>query len=301
MQNHKVSIVLPCYNGADFLSQSIDSVLAQTYRDWELILVNDCSKDNSLEIMRQYAEKDERIIVVDNEVNKKLPATLNVGFARASGQYLTWTSHDNKMGKSMLEEFVAYLDEHADVGLVTANYAAFDNTGKILYEVSMEDPEGRLPHHNTICYAFMYRREVMETIGGYDENLFLIEDYDYWIRIWQKFKIGKIDKVLYYTCVNEVTLTASRKKEIARRLLWVRMHYFDSFDKALKSNPVLRRDYFISIVKEMVFWRRLPYVLKFSVKSPIKFGCYYLFVYRPKQILKSWGVYSKLKSFLKRK
>ena len=56
-----VSIVLPCYNGAGFLAQSIDSVVEQTYTDWELILVNDCSKDNSLEIMQQYAEKDCRI------------------------------------------------------------------------------------------------------------------------------------------------------------------------------------------------------------------------------------------------
>jgi len=56
-----VSIVLPCYNGADFLAKSIDSVIAQTFTDWELIIVNDCSKDNSLEIMQQYAEKDSRI------------------------------------------------------------------------------------------------------------------------------------------------------------------------------------------------------------------------------------------------
>ena len=56
-----VSIVLPCYNGAGFLAQSIDSVIAQTFTDWELIIVNDCSKDNSLEIMQQYAEKNSRI------------------------------------------------------------------------------------------------------------------------------------------------------------------------------------------------------------------------------------------------
>lgn len=286
-----VSIVLPCYNGADFLAQSIESVIAQTFTDWELIIVNDCSKDNSLEIMRQYAENDSRIIVVDNEINKKLPASLNIGFSKARGKYLTWTSHDNKMGPTILEEFVQYLDAHPDVGLVTANYAAFDKTGKILYEVSMKEPDLRLPHHNTICYAFMYRREVLDTIGGYDENLFLIEDYDYWIRIWQKFKIGKVDKVLYYTGVSDKTLTASRKKEIAERLLWVRLHYFDSFDKALKPYPRLRREYYVSIVKEMDLPRRLPYVLKFSCKSPVKFGLYYLCKFRPKQLLKNIGMF----------
>lgn len=296
-----VSIVLPCYNGADFLAQSIDSVIAQTFTDWELIVVNDCSKDNSLEIMHRYAEKDSRIKVVNNDVNLKLPASLNRGFSFATGKYLTWTSHDNRMGETMLEEFVHYLDEHPEIGLVTANYAAFDKTGKILYQVCMDEPHLRLPHHNTICYAFMYRREVLETIGGYDENLFLIEDYDYWIRIWQKFKIGKVDKVLYYTGVNDKTLTATRKKEIAERLLWVRMHYFNSFDKALKPFPIFRRDYFVSIVKEMNFLRRIPYVLKFACKMPFKFGAYYFLNFRPKQLLKQMGVYSKLKSFLKSK
>ena len=68
-----VSIVLPCYNGAGFLAQSIDSVIAQTFTDWELIIVNDCSKDNSLEIMQQYAEKDSRIRIINNEVNLTYP------------------------------------------------------------------------------------------------------------------------------------------------------------------------------------------------------------------------------------
>lgn len=295
-----VSIVLPCYNGADFLEQSIDSVIAQTFTDWELIIVNDCSNDNSLDIMLQYAAKDPRIRVINNEVNKKLPASLNVGFAEAKGSYLTWTSHDNRMGETMLEEFVHYLDEHPEIGLVTANYAAFNKSGKILYTVSMDDPHLRLPLHNTICYAFMYRREVLDAIGGYNEDLFLIEDYDYWIRIWQKFKIGKIDKVLYYTGVNDKTLTATRKKEIAERLLWVRMHYFNSFDKALKPFPIFRRDYFVSIVKEMNFLRRIPYVLKFACKMPMKFGEYYFFKFRPKQILKELGIYRQLRMRIKR-
>ena len=68
--NPTVSIVLPCYNGAGFLAQSIDSVIAQTFTDWELIIVNDCSKDNSLDIMQQYAEKDSRIRIFNNETNR---------------------------------------------------------------------------------------------------------------------------------------------------------------------------------------------------------------------------------------
>lgn len=295
-----VSIVLPCYNGAGHLAQSIDSVIAQTFTDWELIIVNDCSKDNSLEIMQRYAEKDSRIKVVNNDVNLKLPASLNRGFSFAKGKYLTWTSHDNRMGETMLEEFVHYLDEHPEIGLVTANYAAFSlSTGQQLYEVSMDDPQGRLPHHNTVCYAFMYRREVLETVGGYDETLFLIEDYEYWVRIWLKYRIGKVDKVLYYTGVGDETLTMSRKKEIARKLLEVRMMYFDDFDKALKPTPILRRDFFISIANELKDVKWLGFVAKCSVKSPVKFGLYYIFWYAPKKFFKRFGFYKNIRSKLK--
>lgn len=295
-----VSIVLPCYNGAGHLAQSIESVIAQTFPDWELIIVNDCSKDNSLEIMQRYAEKDSRIKVVNNDVNLKLPASLNRGFSFAKGKYLTWTSHDNRMGETMLEEFIHYLDEHPEIGLVTANYAAFSlSTGQQLYEVSMDDPQGRLPHHNTVCYAFMYRREVLETVGGYDETLFLIEDYEYWVRIWLKYRIGKVDKVLYYTGVGNETLTMSRKKEIARKLLEVRMMYFDDFDNALKPTPILRRDFFISIANELKGVKWLGFVAKCSAKQPAKFGLYYIFWYAPKRFFKHFGFYKKIRSKLK--
>lgn len=83
-----VSIVLPVYNGEKYLASAIESILAQSYRNWELILVNDCSTDRSLEIMENYAGKDARIRVVQNAENLKLPRSLNAGFAEAKGNIL---------------------------------------------------------------------------------------------------------------------------------------------------------------------------------------------------------------------
>jgi len=79
----KVSIVLPVYNGAKYLRESVDSCLAQTFSNWELIIVNDCSTDESSAIAEEYAAKDERIRVIHNETNLKLPASLNAGFCQA--------------------------------------------------------------------------------------------------------------------------------------------------------------------------------------------------------------------------
>lgn len=299
MRNPKVSIVLPCYNGAGYLSESIHSCIEQSFTNWELIIVNDCSTDNSMEIATEYARQDSRIKVYTNDVNKKLPASLNVGFSHATGDYLTWTSHDNIMHKDMLKDFVDYLEGHEDVGLVTANYTAIDANGKELYTVSQPDSMLYMPRFNTVCYAFMYRRKVLETVGGYNENLFLIEDYEYWVRIWQKFKIEKIEKVLYYTRVDNKTLTMTRKAEIAERLLYVRLQYFDSFDAQLKKFPKLRRDFFISIVNEIHSLKKVKYVLSYTLKSPCIFGMYYIFWYRPKQIMKHFDVYYKIRLLFK--
>jgi glycosyltransferase involved in cell wall biosynthesis len=89
LPNPKISVVLPTYNGARFLAESIESVINQTETHWELIIVNDCSTDNTLEIAEKYAKLDSRIRVISNEVNKKLPGALNVGFADARSEYLT--------------------------------------------------------------------------------------------------------------------------------------------------------------------------------------------------------------------
>ena len=278
-----VSIVLPCYNGADFLAHSIDSVVGQTYADWELILVNDCSTDNSLAIMQDYAARNTRIRIINNEHNLKLPGALNRGFHEAHGKYLTWTSHDNRMAPTMLEEFVNYLDANPDKGLVTACYAAFSlKTGEQLYEVHHPDPQLHLPLYNCVCYAFMYRREVLDTVGDYDTTLFLVEDYDYWVRIWQHYPVGKIYKVLYYTGVGDETLTLSRKKEIAEKLLEMRLRYFNDFDHALNGHPDLQRRLYNSIADNM---HGLPR-LRFTAARGPKYCSFYWLYYRPKKTAK---------------
>ena len=280
--NPIVSIVLPCYNGAGFLARSIDSVIAQTFTDWELIIVNDCSKDNSLEIMQQYVEKDSRIRIINNEHNLKLPGALNRGFQEAKGKYLTWTSHDNRMAPTMLEEFVNSLDANPDKGLVTACYAAFSlKTGEQLYEVHHPDPQLHLPLFNCVCYAFMYRREVLETVGDYDTSLFLVEDYDYWVRIWQKYPVGKIYKVLYYTGVGDDTLTLSRKKEIAEKLVEMRLRYFSAFDKALSGHSDLQRKLYISISDNLHGISRMI----FTLQRGHRFVAYYWTYYRLRKLV----------------
>lgn len=208
-----VSVVLPVYNGEANVAEAIDSILGQTYRNIELIIVNDCSSDGTLKIIERYAREDRRVKIINNVVNLKLPKTLNVGFAEAKGKYLTWTSDDNLYKNSAIEKMVSVLEANPDVDMVYANYANIDVNGNIIYDVCLEEPEG-LIIGNVIGACFLYTRDIAKIVGDYDANLYLAEDYDYWIRLYRVGKILHMNENLYYYRKHNNSLTETRKNQI---------------------------------------------------------------------------------------
>lgn len=294
-----ISIILPVYNGSQFLAESIESCINQTYTNWELIIVNDCSTDNSLQIAEQYAGKDSRIRIVNNQINKKLPASLNEGFKYATGKYYTWTSHDNRFHIDFLKVYVEYLESHPDTGFLTGTYQMMDEAGKLLDIVSLPDPQKYMPLFNPVAYAFMYRADVAQKAGRYDENLFLVEDYEYWVRLWLHTNVERIEECLYYTRVHGGTLTALRKKEIAQKLLEMRLMYFDRFVERLKLYPDLLTRFFLSIIDNCEIKEKPKLFFKLSGILPVQFGAFYLFFYVPKRFLKQFSFYKQFKSFFK--
>lgn len=230
-----VSIVLPTYNRAHVLPLAIQSVLEQEFTDFELIIVNDNASDNTEEVVESFP--DPRIRYYRNDPNLKLPRTLNRGFSLARGRYLTWTSDDNMFDPRSIGTMVEEL-EKGDADFVFADYQEFADT----------DPEGhpiggravKLPGRpdmaagNSIGACFMYTREVYDAIGEYDPDLFLNEDYDYWMRIARKFRMKHIPQSLYYFRRNEESLYCSRFAEVRAGSLLVR--YKNEF---LDQNQVL--------------------------------------------------------------
>lgn len=215
LQSNLVSIVLPTYKRAHLLPHAIRSVLAQTYPNWELIVVDDNSPDNTPEVIKSFDDK--RIRYVRNEPNLKLPRALNKGFALARGDYLTWTSDDNLFADNAIEKMVARL-QAGDCDFAYSDYWLF----------SEEDAEGRplnihhdklpgqlqLEKGNHIGACFMYTRKVYEEVGEYDPELFLVEDYDYFLRAAQRFRFCHISQPLYYFRRDDDTLYLSRFAEV---------------------------------------------------------------------------------------
>lgn len=214
MSDPVVSIVLPTHNGARFLRQAVESCLAQTFRQWELILVDDASTDETPRLIRESAAADPRIRSVRHETNRKLPGALNSGFALAQGKYLTWTSDDNAYRPHALARMVEFLDARPDVAVVYADYAVIDEQGDVT-SLRVVGPTERLVFGNAVGACFLYRRVVHETIGGYAEDLFLSEDYDFWLRVSGRFRLERLDEDLYLYRRHPGSLTATAKDRIA--------------------------------------------------------------------------------------
>lgn len=209
----KVSIVLPVYNGEKNISEAIGSVLRQTYQDFELIIVNDCSTDGTQKIIENYALKDARIKVINNKVNLKLPQSLNVGFSYAEGEYYTWTSDDNLYKCDAIAKMVEVLDNNPAIAMVYADYFCIDSDGNQVGIVNLSEPQGLLSG-NVIGACFLYTRDIAKKVGNYDVNLFLAEDYDYWIRILEVGTILHIKETLYYYRKHTGSLTETKKEQI---------------------------------------------------------------------------------------
>jgi glycosyltransferase involved in cell wall biosynthesis len=200
----EVSIVLPTYNGARYLRQSMHSCLSQTYRNIELIVVDDGSSDRTPQIVSSC--EDPRVQYVRHPRNQGLPVALNTGFERATGDYLTWTSDDNLF----LPEAVAKMVRFAEAGhhpFVFCDYYRFHGADACLGTTLVELPDDpRLDQGNCIGYCFLYSREVRERIGDYDPNTRLAEDYDYWIRISKQFPLAHLHEPLYLTRFHDKSL-----------------------------------------------------------------------------------------------
>ena len=207
-----VSIVLPVYNGARYLGFSIESCLKQTHRNLELIIVDDCSTDETPAIISKYADLDWRLKHVRNERNLGLPESLNVGFGIALGQFLTWTSDDNLYAPTAIEYMVQQLCTFSKVGLVYCASHIIDEAGRML-ELRYTMPPTAFIRENVVGGCFMYRREVMEAVGQYRPIYRYAEDFDFWIRACLRFPAKFSLEPLYFYRHHGASLTSSHRKK----------------------------------------------------------------------------------------
>ncbi len=208
-----VSIVLPTHNGSAFLQAALESCVEQTYANWELIVVDDASTDETPAVIQRFVEQDARIRAIRHPQNIRLPGALNSGFAVARGEYLTWTSDDNKYRPHALAEMVQFLEAHPDTGMVYTDYSIIGKHDELISAIQVR-AINYLPEANFVGGCFMYRRSVAETIGEYSSDLFLAEDWDYWFRVSSRFHVAPLHRDLYLYRKHDGSLTTQRSRDI---------------------------------------------------------------------------------------
>jgi GT2 family glycosyltransferase len=219
----KVSIILPTYNGVRYLRESIESCLAQTHRHIEIIVVDDGSSEPIERIVRDC--DDRRILFVRHERNCGLPTALNTGFAAATGELLTWTSDDNAYLPFAIERMVRFIHTYPHVDFVYAESVCVDEHGAASHVMRIAPPES-LARDNYIGACFLYTRKVYETVGDYDPRAELAEDYDYWVRVSQRFTMQRLFRRLYRYRFHGASLTSRHgRSEVVRRVDTVRQHF----------------------------------------------------------------------------
>jgi GT2 family glycosyltransferase len=181
----KISVIIPTYNSAKYIAQAIESVLAQTYSDYEIIVVDDGSTDDTVAVLRPYLDR----ITYIYQDNKKLPAARNAGIAASSGAYLAFLDSDDLFLPDKLAVQTRCLDERPDVGLVASGYQYVDEAGQLLAESQswVDRPaitlESLLFGGLTPPVAVLLRREWFDRVDGFDEQFAYCEDMDLWYRL----------------------------------------------------------------------------------------------------------------------
>jgi len=205
--NPTVSIILPVYNGQEFIVQSINSCLSQTFQDFELIIIDDGSTDATPDLIQAF--KDARIRLKRTD-NAGLPSALNAGFSMAKGDFWTWTSDDNLYLPWALQKMVEHSGARQNQH-VCADYVVINSLGKVTgYNA-----------HNIAC--FLYSAEQARSIGPYRSEYTLVEDADFFIRLRHRFgQFHRIEEPLYLYRQHGNTLSA--KSAGTRAIVSLKLH-----------------------------------------------------------------------------
>ena len=211
--NPKISVVMSVYNGEKHLRESIESILNQTFTDFEFIIVNDGSTDNSLEIIKSY--DDERIKIINNEENIGLTKSLNKAIKQARGVYIARQDADDISLSNRLELQFKFLEKHPEVALLgTGIYVIDENGDEIEKRIMHPNPKRSLLKGNRFIHgSVMFRKSVIDELGAYNETLRYSQDYELWLRLSKEYDVRNLTVPLYKLRMHKSSILSRKVEE----------------------------------------------------------------------------------------
>jgi glycosyltransferase involved in cell wall biosynthesis/carbonic anhydrase/acetyltransferase-like protein (isoleucine patch superfamily) len=237
----KVSVIMPVYNTANYLSEAIESILNQTLTDYEFIIVDDCSNDGSLEIIKSY--EDQRILLIENKINRGIAFSLNYGITIAKGQYLARMDSDDICHPSRLERQFNFLQNEPNVGILgtSINYIVKGTIqGHWAVEKSNELCKLQLLNHTPFAHpTVMFNlNKVSKDQIIYKQCKVPAEDYELWTRLCSKYKVSNLDEKLVDYRIHESQISSSKSHLLREKLSNSRINYISSQFPFLSINAI---------------------------------------------------------------
>ncbi len=225
----KVTVFIPVYNREEYIGEAIESILAQTFSDFEILLLDDGSTDSSVEKIHSYT--DPRIRLVCNEENLGIPKTRNKGVEHARGEYIAMLDSDDRAFPDRLEKQVAFLDTHQEYAQIGSWCRMMDSDGRILKKVKRQPTLPNDIHAQFLFRCAMSNRSIMARTTilreyGYRNDFPRCQDYELHVRLAKKYKLGNIPECLVYGRIHPQQITGqtpvlgdTKKQEIISRQL----------------------------------------------------------------------------------
>ena len=213
----KVTIYMPNYNYGKYLEEAVDSVKNQVFKDWELIVIDDGSTDDSVDVLKKFANEEK--ITVIHQKNKGLNVTNNVAIRLSRGKYIVRLDADDFIDESFLLVLSSILDEKQDVGLVFSDFHHVDQSGNIIETIRREKIKNSdqlldMPAHGACT---MYRKEILMDLGTYDEEFSCQDGYEMWIKFIEEYKPYNINVPLFYYRQHSASSTKNTVKILDTR------------------------------------------------------------------------------------
>ncbi|MFH1306928.1 MAG: glycosyltransferase [Candidatus Micrarchaeota archaeon] len=214
----EVSIVMPVLNSEKFLAEAIESVLGQKFQNWEFVVVEGRSKDNSLEILEKFAKQDKRLKIIKAK-GKGVSHAANIGIKKAKGKFVVRMDADDVCFRERIGKEIKFMKKHPEIGVVGSACVMIDEKGKELYVAKKPaEDKGIKKYMYFKCPFFhptiMARRKLLLSVGGYDEKLKVGEDYDLWARLGRKTKFANIAEPLLYYRKHDENLSLRKFEEM---------------------------------------------------------------------------------------
>jgi glycosyltransferase involved in cell wall biosynthesis len=198
-----ISVVMSVYNGQAFLAEAVESILGQTFRDFEFIVIDDGSTDRTEKILATYASRDGRLRAFRQE-NRGRTESLNIGIGLAGGKYIARMDADDVSLPHRLQVQVDFMEQHPEVCLLSASCERINKKGRLLDRVPVplldDEIRSMMLHKNAMCHpAVMMRKEVVIACGGYRKVFSESEDYDLWLRMSERSQLANLEEpILQY-------------------------------------------------------------------------------------------------------